>query len=141
MSFAWHCIGSIVGLDHSAFFFKGNECDRFNSGVYDNNDFSYVCDFVPSLLHASYKKVFTLPPPIVYARPYEVCLSIEDHFKNDLLLEKIAVKCEIDEYESSIESAKTLIADSEFKIDELKAHLAKYEVDLYASRVESDILN
>lgn len=101
--------------------------------------------FIPNNLHASYSRLFSIPRASdVY--PYEICLDIEDHFKNELLYEKICVDREIYKLNDTIERVKSEIKKKqqdlvalEKNILDVKSSLSKYEVDLYASRVQVDL--
>ena len=101
--------------------------------------------FFPNAIHARYWPMFELSKhDNVYA--YEVCLNVEDHYKNDLFYEKISISQDISTLEDSIRSANHIISNMQTKIEMFTSQieekhdaLKKYEVDLYTSRVESEL--
>jgi hypothetical protein len=101
--------------------------------------------FFPNVVHAKYNAIFELSiHDNVYA--YEVCLNVEDHYKNDLFYEKIVHDQDVEGLEDSIYAFNDAIEDMKAKIEKLTSQIEKthdslknYEVQLYTSRVESEL--
>lgn len=113
----------------------------WSNSISNNENCPYM---KPNSLHMNYRSIFYNRHRDVYVA--EICTSIEDHYKNDLFHERIAVENQIGDLEYSIDSAKTIISNMQKKIASLEStisnardSLEKYEVDLYASRVNSDL--
>lgn len=111
----------------------------------ENMDYISMTDTMPNSMHSKYRDLcIDLTSPIV--QPSELCLSVEDHFKNELFRHKVFIENHIAGIKSEIEASINRIEDEKLSInrnyesiEKLKSSLAKYEDDLYVSRVGADL--
>ena len=148
LSFLWACYDPIdQDEEHLALWFNLERATQWASLV-GFIDAPRECPiFHPNPLHASYDYAFACRRGRDVA-PWEICLSIEDHWKNELLYSKVRMTQTIKQINLDILSAKTIIARQEKEIQKLNDMIdaqiqdfEKYKIDVYKSKVDADLSN
>ena len=148
LSFLWACYDPIDQDDeYLALWFNLERAAQWAFLVRFLDESRSVPIFHPNALHSNYGSAFACRrSSSIY--PWELCLNIEDHWKNELLYDKVCMCNEIDQYKSSISSAKSIIASQEKKILEFNnkienriQNFEKYKTDIYKFRVDAELQN
>lgn len=111
----------------------------------ENMDYISMTDTMPNPMHSNYRDL-CISLTSADVQPSELCLSVEDHFKNELFRHKVFIENRIASINDKIEASRRNIEDEKHyisqcyeSIESLKSSLAKYEDDLYVSRVGADL--
>ena len=148
LSFLWACYDPIdQDEEHLALWFNLKRATQW-ANLVNFLDESRECPiFHPNPLHSSYYSAFACRRGRGIA-PWEICLSIEDHWKNELLHSKVCMMRTIEQVNLDILSAKTIIARQEKEIQKCNNMIAakiqdfeQYKIDVYKSKVDADLLN
>ena len=148
LSFLWACYDPIdQDEEHLALWFNLKRATQWASLV-NFLDESRECPiFHPNPLHSSYYSAFACRRGSSIA-PWEICLSIEDHWKNEILYKKVCTQLDIDQLNSSILSLKSMIDRQEKKILEFNNRIntqiqefEQYKIDIYESKVNAELQN
>lgn len=146
MSFLYACYDFENNEYDLSFWLECYKTSQWLEYIDDKIDSYPSPNFTRNPMHANYKSIFQLSKNSCFF-PWEICLSIEDHWKNELLYEKVCAYNDVSQMKKSISSAKILISNVEKKIDNLakdiedrKRELEKYKIDLYTSRVDGDLM-
>ena len=148
LSFLWACYDPIdQDEEHLALWFNLKRATQWASLV-NFLDESRECPiFHPNPLHSSYYSSFACRRGRGIA-PWEICLSIEDHWKNELLHSKVRMMRTIEQVNLDILSAKTIIARQEKEIQKCNNMIAakiqdfeQYNIDIYESKVNAELQN
>ena len=148
LSFLWACYDPIdQDEEHLALWFNLERATQWASLVGFIDESRECPIFHPNLLHASYYNAFVCRRGRGVA-PWEICLSIEDHWKNELLYSKVRMTQTIKQVNLDILSAKTIIARQEKEIQKLNnviddhiKDFEKYKIDIYKSKVDAELRN
>ena len=148
LSFLWACYDPIdQNEEHLALWFNIERATQW-ANLVGFIDESRECPiFHPNPLHASYYNAFACRRGRGVA-PWEICLSIEDHWKNELLHSKVRMMQTIKQVNLDILTSKTIIARQKKEIQKLNdvidsqiQDFEKYKIDVYKSKVDADLLN
>lgn len=111
----------------------------------ENMDYISSIDPMPNPMHSNYRDL-CICLASAFVHPSELCLSVEDHFKNELFRHRVFIENRIASINSNIEASRHRIEDEKLsisqsyeRIEKLKSNIAKYEDDLYVSRVGADL--
>ena len=133
--------------EHLALWFNLERATHWASLVKFLDESRKYMIFRPNNLHANYDYAFACRRGCCVA-PWEICLNIEDHWKNEILYKKVCTQLDIDQLNSSILSLKSMIDRQEKKILEFNNRIdtqiqdfEKYKIDVYKSKVDANILN
>ena len=148
LSFLWACYDPIdQDEEHLALLFNLERATQWASLVKFIDESRECPIFNPNHLHTSYDYAFACRRGRGVA-PWEICLSIEDHWKNELLYSKVRMTQTIKQVNLDILSAKTIIARQEKEIQKLNdvidaqiQDFEKYKIDIYKSKVDADLSN
>lgn len=148
LSFLWACYDPIdQDEEHLALWFNLERATQWANLVKFIDESRECSIFHPNPLHANYDYAFACRRGCCVA-PWEICLSIEDHWKNEILYKKVCTQLYIDQFNSSISSAQSIIASQEKKILEFNNMIdariqdfEQYKIDMYKSKVDADLLN
>ena len=140
LSFLWACYDPIdQDEEHLALWFNLERATQWASLVKFLDESRECPIFHPNNLHSSYYSAFACRRGSSIA-PWEICLSIEDHWKNELLYSKVRMTQTIKQVNLDILSAKTIIARQEKEIQKLNdvidaqiQDFEKYKIDIYIS--------
>lgn len=148
LSFLWACYDPIdQDEEHLALWFNIERATQWAYLVKFLDESRGSILFHPNPLHANYDYVFACRRGCCVA-PWEICLNIEDHWKNELLYSKVCTQYDIKQFNSSISSAQSIIASQEKKILEFNNMIdariqdfEQYKIDMYKSKVDAELLN
>lgn len=144
LSFIWACYSLNSQDEHVAFIAHTHRAVQWAYASKSLNKDYYIPDIRPNNFHIGYKEAFTCS----YVCPWEICLSIDDHWKNELLYENVNMNRTIELKEISIAYAKEAIANEERRIAEYNQQIEeqqqafeKFKTDIFKSRVDAELLN
>lgn len=143
LSFVYACNES--DDDHLAMWFYTSKLAKWIDSDFAMHDAYPNPIMFPNRMHTAYKAVFSQSYVVI---PWEICLSIDDHWKNELLYDKVCMSNDIKLFRMNIDTAKDAINRAEQLIAENNNHIEarmqdfeKYKDQLYASRIEADLQN
>ena len=148
LSFLWACYDPIdQDEEHLALWFNLERATQWASLVKFLDESRECPIFHPNNLHSSYYSAFACRRGSSIA-PWEICLSIEDHWKNEILYKKVCTQLNIDQLNSGILSLKSIIDRQEKKILEFNNRIntqiqefEQYKIDIYESKVNAELQN
>lgn len=148
LSFLWACYDPIdQDEEHLALWFNLERATQWASLVKFLDESRECPIFHPNNLHSSYYSAFACRRGRGIA-PWEICLSIEDHWKNEILYKKVCTHLDVDQLNSSILSLKSMIDRQEKKILEFNnmidaqiQEFEQYKIDVYKSKVDAELQN
>lgn len=145
LSFVWACFDRDSQSSMPALWMPGTRTTHWASWLYAARPYEPLPDIINNAIYSKYISIFR-PRRSFSSIAYEMCIDIDSHYRNALFYEKISSENEISGLMCSIKSAQYIMASQQKKIDDFNGRIAsiesslkKYEVDLYASRVASDI--
>lgn len=148
LSFLWACYDPIDrDEEHLALWFNLERATQWAYLVRFLDESRGSILFHPNALHANYGCAFA-SHRLRDVAPWEICLSLEDHWKNELLHSKVCTQYDINLFNSSISCAQSTIASQEKKILEFNNMIdariqdfEQYKIDMYKSKVDAELRN
>ena len=147
LSFLRACYDPDGNEDIFSLWFNYDKLVEWDSAFGIRNDTSPIPIFHPNLMYASYNDAFGFWK-ISSIVPWAICLSIDDHWNNELLLSKAYMHNAISRFKKDISTAYSIIAAQKQNIavlntmiDDCQQDFEKYKTDIYACRVESELRN
>ena len=144
LSFIWACYSLDDQDEHVAFIAHTHRAVQWAYTSKSLNEDYYTPDIQPNDFHIGYIEAFACN----YVCPWEICLSIDDHWKNELLYENVNMNRIIEMKEIGIARAKKAIVNEERRIAEYSQQIEeqqqafeKFKTDIFKSRVDAELLN